>query len=64
MLFFLSGTRKTLLRPYIVMHSNKTDKVILAESTIPTEDNIIDRHTDKETKYKNSLGDVKMNGWK
>ena len=54
---------QTSLRPDIIIYSNTTKQVIILELTVPTEENIFHRHSDKENKYVKLLDDIKMNQW-
>ena len=37
---------------------------MLLELTIPAEDNIVQRHSDKEFKYAKLVDDIELNHWK
>ena len=54
---------QTSLRPDIIIFSDTTRQVFILELTVPSEDNIVQRHTDKENKYAKLLDDIKMNQW-
>ena len=54
---------QTPLRPDIIIYSNATKQVFILELTVPAEDNIIQRHTDKESKYAKLLDDININQW-
>ena len=54
---------QTSLRPDIIVYSNNTRQIIILELTVPTEENIFQRHSDKESKYSKLLDDVKMSQW-
>ena len=51
------------LCPDITIYSNATKQVFIVELTVPAEDNIIQRHTDKESKYAKLLDDININQW-
>ena len=55
---------QTSLRPDIIMYSNETRQIVLLELTIPAEDNIVQRHSDKEFKYAKLVDDIELNHWK
>ena len=63
-LVFPHHIAQTSLRPDIVIYSNTTKQVILLELTVPAEDNIIQRHMDKENKYAKLLDDISMKQWR
>ena len=50
-------------RPDIIIYSNNTKQIFMLELTVPAEDNIIQRHTDKENKYAKLLDDININQW-
>ena len=52
---------QTSLRPDIIICSNATRQVFILELTVPAEDNIVQRHTDKESKYAKLLDDININ---
>ena len=52
---------QTSLRPDI--YSNATKQVFILELTFPAEDNLIQWHTDKESKYAKLLDDININQW-
>ena len=54
---------QTSLRPDVVIYSNTTKQVFLLELTVPMEDNIVQRHIDKENKYAKLLDDLNINQW-
>ena len=54
---------QTCLRPDIIIYSNATKQVFILELTVPAEDNIIQRHTDKERKCAKLLNDINTNQW-
>ena len=54
---------QTSLRPDIIMYSNETRQIVLLELTIPAEDNIVQRHSDKEFKYAKLVDDIELNHW-
>ena len=45
------------------MYSNTTKHIIILELTLPTEENIFQRHADIEHKYVKLFDDIKMNQW-
>ena len=62
-LIFPIHIAQTSLRPDMVIYSNLTRQVILIELTVPIEDNILQRHRDKESKYNKLIDDIKINQW-
>ena len=54
---------QTSFRPDIIIYSNSTKQIFILELTVPAEDNIIQRHTDKEDKYARLLDDININQW-
>ena len=54
---------QTSLGPDIIIYSYATKQVFILELTVPAEDNIIQRHTDKERKYAKLLDDININQW-
>ena len=54
---------QTSLRPDIIIYSSATKQVFILELTVPAKDNIIQRHTDKESYYAKLLDDVNINQW-
>ena len=63
-LIFPHHITQTSLRPDLIIFSNSTRQVILIELTVPAEDNITQRHSDKEDKYAKLVDDIGMNHWK
>ena len=63
-LIFPRHIAQTSLRPDIIMYSNETRQIVLLELTIPAEDNIVQRHSDKEFKYAKLVDDIELNHWK
>ena len=51
-------------RPDIVIYSLKLRKVILIQLTCPAEENIEERHSEKESRYESLLKDCINAGWK
>ena len=51
------------LCPDIIIYSNATKQFLILELTVPAEDNIIQRHTDKESKYAKLLDNININQW-
>ena len=47
----------------VVVYSNTTQQVFMLELTVPMEDNIVQRHIDKENKYVKLLDDLNINQW-
>ena len=54
---------QTSLRPDIIIYSNATKQIFILELTVPAEDNIVQRHLDKENKYVKLLDDININHW-
>ena len=54
---------QTSLRPDIIIYSNATKQVFILELTVPAEDNIIQRHTHKESECAKLLDDINTNQW-
>ena len=54
---------QTSLRPDIIIYSNATKQVFILELTVPLGDNIIQQHTDKESKYAKVLDNININQW-
>ena len=63
-LIFPQHIAQTSLRPDIIMYSNETRQIVLLELTIPAEDNIVQRLSDKEFKYAKLVDDIELNHWK
>ena len=63
-LVFPHHIAQTSLRPDIIIYSNDARQIILLELTVPAEDNIVQRHLDKENKYAKLLDDISMNQWR
>ena len=54
---------QTSFRPDIIIYSNGTKQIFILELTVPAEDNITQRHLDKENKYAKLLDDININQW-
>ena len=54
---------QTSLRPDIIIYSDSTKQIFILELTVPAEDNVIQRHLDKENKYARLLDDMNINQW-
>ena len=54
---------QTSFRPDIIIYSNNTKQIFILELTVPAEDNIIQRHINKENKYAKLLDDININQW-
>ena len=55
---------QTSLRPDIILYSNNTKQILMLELTVPMEDNIVQRHLDKENKYARLIDDIELSKWK
>ena len=60
-LIFPQHIAQTSLHPDIASYSNETRQIVLLELTIPADDNIVQRHSDKEFKYAKVVDDIELN---
>ncbi|GFO05151.1 polyprotein [Plakobranchus ocellatus] len=56
-------TRKTVLRPDIVIHSASTQQIIMVELTVPYESRMEEAHAFKEGKYLDLTKELKKDGY-
>lgn len=63
-LIFPDHIVKTLLRPDLVFFSNTMKTVVMWELTVPWEENILEAHEWKKSKYDELLAQCRTSGWK